>query len=180
MSVKIAMEKFFDNMMEGYSKTEEGYPMSSYVDYIDKMIYIGEQDKEGWIRWKPIKKDKVHDLKDIEEELGIKIHNNIKEYFNSYWFIRIRASYNSYKISLDGVQPSDKRYNEFKWKLRGYKNNHEGKLNYIPLGLVNNMDSLVLENETGKIKVENYEAETYKTIANSLEELILGLKPAII
>ncbi len=180
MSIKIAMESFFNNMMEGYRKSEYKYPVSPKVDFIDEIMYIGEPDEEGWCGWRPIKKDVIHDLKDIEEELEIEINYDVKEYFNSYYFIRIEAKFKSYDISLKGVTPSEHNYELFKNSLRDYKYDHDGKLNYIPLGMDTNEDLIVVENTTGEILIEDYERRKYKVIAASLEEFISQLKPVII
>lgn len=180
MSIKNALEKYFKDLLEGYSETADGFPIIPKRKDVDPMIYVGEPDEEGWCRWKPIIKDKMHDLKEIEEENKLELHLSIREYLNSFWFLKIKAKFKNYKISMHSVEPN-RELNPFKELLKGYKLEHNNELKHIPLGSEMKIGYLiVVDNETGEVKFEDYDKSTFKTIAGSLEEFILSLEPIII
>ncbi|MBC2582755.1 SecY-interacting protein Syd [Clostridium sp. DJ247] len=218
MSVRTAMKKFFDDMLEAYSKTEEKFPISPKIEEEDLLVYVGKNDKDGWIRWKPVKREKnapgeekvgmyieepiytytnfqeepfitykwkpvekhkIHDFKDIEDEFKVKIHDDVKEFFNSYWFIEINALGEDYDVRLDGIVPN-LELEQFRETLREYADEHNGELKYTPLGIEDNGEIVVVENETGNVKFEDYDAERYIIVADNLEEFILKSKPEVI
>nr|WP_275893662.1 SecY-interacting protein Syd [Bacillus cereus] len=118
----------------------------------------------------------MHDFLDIEEGLGIIFHESIKEYFNSYWFAELAGFYKSYNIILEPVLPGIE-LNNFVFQLIGYKEAHEDKLDNIPLGVEGETGFLiVIDNNTGVVKLEDFEIGTYEIIADSIEQLILDIQ----
>ncbi len=49
------------------------------------------------------KKNIIHDFSDIEKDLEIQLHNSIKEYYNSYWFLDLGGNYLGYDFELNPV-----------------------------------------------------------------------------
>ncbi|WP_346010410.1 hypothetical protein [Paenibacillus sp. SYP-B3998] len=43
-------------------------------------MYIGEVDEDEYISWQPVEKD-FYDFDSLEEDLGVRIHPSIIEYF---------------------------------------------------------------------------------------------------
>lgn len=180
MNIENAMEKFFKLMLEGYENTSQGLPMVPKVDVNRAEIFVGEIDDEGWSRWKPMKKDTKEEFEIIEKLLKLTINNDIKEYFNSYWFLQLEGTFKKKDINLEPVIPG-KELNNFKDKLQGYIEAHDGDTSYIPIGTEDDSGYLiVIENDTGIIKIENHDTGKFRTIAKSLYELINELKPSII
>ncbi|WP_315076428.1 SecY-interacting protein Syd [uncultured Clostridium sp.] len=180
MSVKKALNKYFEKMINGYSKTKQGLPMRPKKVLDNENIYVGMPDEEGWCKWKPIKKNKISNFEDIEKIFGVNINEDIKEYFNSYWFLELEGEFKKKDITLEVVVP-ERELEVFQKKLIGYKEAHNNELKYIPIGMEEEHGYLiVMENSTGKIKIENHDKGTFRTIANNLEELLTILEPSII
>ena len=180
MNINNVMKDFFDNMITGYEKTSQGLPMAPKIKVNNNDIFVGEVDEEGWSRWKPIKKDNKEKFEEIEELLNSSLNRDIKEYFNSYWFIQLEGTFKKKDISLQPVIPGAE-LKQFTQKLKAYIESHDGNTKFIPIGSEDDTGFLILlENDTGKIVKENYEKGSIKVIADSLSELINKLEPTII
>lgn len=180
MSVKVALDKYFKEMIKEYAKTKQGLPMRPKRVIGNESIYVGECDDEGWCRWKPIEKNEINNFEELEELFQIKFNKDIKEYFNSYWFLELEGKFKKKDITLEVVVP-ERELEMFQKKLIGYKEAHNNELKYIPIGMEEEHGYLiVMENSTGKIKIENHDKGTFRTIANNLEELLTILEPSII
>ncbi|WP_252225282.1 SecY-interacting protein Syd [Clostridium sp. ZBS2] len=180
MSVKKALDKYFEKMIKGYSKTKQGLPMTPKEGIDNIGIYVGKSNEDDWCKWKPIKKNKINSFEHIEKILCVNINNDIKEYFNSYWFLELEGKFKKKDITLEVVVP-ERELEMFQNKLIGYKEAHNNELKYIPIGMEEEHGYLIfMENSTGKIKIENHDKGTFRTIANNLEELLTILEPSII
>lgn len=174
------MGNFFEKMLTGYKKTSQGLPMAPKVEVNDNRIFIGEVEEEGWSRWKPIIKDYEEEFEEIEKLLNADVNKDIKEYFNSYWFIQLEGTFKKWDINLQPVIPGVE-LKEFVKKLKEYIEEHNGNTNYIPIGSEDDTGFIILlENRTGRIMKENYETGSIRTIAENMCELIDNLKPTII
>lgn len=180
LSVKIALENYFDKMLEGYNKTSQGFPMRPKRNLVKDEIYIGEKDEDGWCRWRPIKKNIKSEFDEIEKFLKIDINEDIKEYFNSYWFLELEGTFKKRNINLQEVIPG-KELDNFILQLKEYVEYYQGDTKYIPIGMDDNSEFLiVVENSTGIIKKENIETGKRRVLAKNLCELINNLEPTII
>lgn len=141
----------------------------------DSLIYVGEIDEEDYITWKPVEKSTSHDLTQLDKNYGVNFHSSIIEYFNSYWFADLDGFFQDHYIKLEAVLPNIE-LDSFGTTLEGYKNNHNNKLENIPLGIEGNGLLIVIDNEDGKVKVEDYERSSYEIISESIEKLISSLR----
>jgi len=174
--MKTAMCGYFIRLLQAWEETDNTLPMTVRLDEAEPFIYVGEENKDGWIQWKPLEKELQYDFAPIEEELKVNLHVSIKEYYNSYWFCTLGGAYREYSISLDPVIPGV-AFNDFNEKLRGYKREHNGKLEKIPIGLEAGQDLLVVvDNETGQLLIEDHDRGIFEMLATSLEELICHLQ----
>jgi hypothetical protein len=171
MTVKEALKEVFRYMLEYYSKTEKGYPNTVWSPTIDPKIYVGEKNQSGWICWKPIYKDVVHDFKCIEKELGVNIHPSLKEYFNSYWFLYLPVPYKKMNFNLVSVPPGE----EFIHILRRWKDAKEyfGSNLYLALGSeYNGKYDLIINNNTGEVATFNHDTKKVQVICDNLADFI--------
>lgn len=142
---------------------------------VDSFIYIGEVDEEEYILWRPIEKKEIYDFNSLEEKLGTRIHPSIIEYFNSYWFADFDGFIKDSYIKLESVLPKAgmESYGNL---LFGYKNNHNNKLENIPIGIEGNGLIVVIDNQNGSVKLEDYERNSFEVISDSIEKLIKALR----
>ncbi|OFS21214.1 SecY-interacting protein Syd [Clostridium sp. HMSC19A10] len=180
MNIKDGMGEFFEKMLTGYEQTSQGLPMRPKTSIDKGEIFVGKENEDGWSRWKPIKKDTKEEFKNIENLLSITINNDIKEYFNSYWFLELKGDFKKKTITLEPVIPG-RELKKFERKLKGYIEVHDGNNKYIPIGSEANTGYLiVMENSTGIIKLENHDTGKFRSISENLYELIANLEPVVI
>ncbi|WP_143318548.1 SecY-interacting protein Syd [Clostridium sp. HBUAS56017] len=174
--MKEEMKKYFDQLIEAWQGFNNSYPKVPWNDAVKPSIYEGEVDQDEYICWKPVEKNAIHDFRDIEQVVGVTFHKSIKDYFNSYWFAELSGFYKSYNIILEPVLPGIE-LNNFVAQLMGYKEVHEGKLDNIPLGVEGrNSFLVVVDNNTGIVKLEDFETGRYEVISDSIEQLISDIK----
>jgi hypothetical protein len=176
MEVKKSLENFFNELLDFWNKEYGTYPKVPWDEEVDPILYLSSPDEEEYVYWKPIKKDDLEDFSEIEKVLGLKIHDSIKEYFNSYWFINLKFFYVSRLVNLEPVEPG-KRVLEFFRALKQYEENNGRELKYIQMGFISPDDLAIhVDNDTGQIFIEDYETEENELLADSLVELISNLK----
>ncbi|MDO7487582.1 SecY-interacting protein Syd [Peribacillus frigoritolerans] len=142
---------------------------------VNSIIYEGEVDEEDYITWKPVENTTSHDLNQLEENLEVVFHKTIIEYFNSYWFAELDGFLNDIYIKFEAVLPNFE-LNSFRRTIEGYKTNHNNRLENIPLGIEGNGLLVVIDNENGKVKLEDFERNSFEIISESIEALISKLR----
>ncbi|KMP34605.1 SecY-interacting protein Syd [Bacillus albus] len=172
--MKNEMENCFDKIIREWQDCNNSLPKSLWIEEAEAFIYEGEPDKEGYVFWKPLEKNIIHDFSDIEKDLGIQLHNSIKEYYNSYWFLDLGGNYLGYDFELNPVIPGIELH-DFYVSLQGYQGAHDNQLNNIPIGMEFNGLLVVVDNGNGQVKLEDYESGSFEVICDSLAELILNL-----
>ncbi|MDM5155407.1 SecY-interacting protein Syd [Bacillus sp. DX1.1] len=169
--MKEEMKQYFYTLLEEWKDYNNSLPKAPWMEEVDSFIYEGEPDIEEYIFWKPIEKDVLHDFSDIEKNLEIQLHHSIKEYYNSYWFLDLAGSYLEYNLELNPVIPGIE-LRDFYITLQGYKKAHHNELKNTPIGIECNGLLVVVDNENGQVKIEDYERGSFEVISNSLAELI--------
>ncbi|WP_145409955.1 SecY-interacting protein Syd [Paenibacillus xylanexedens] len=137
-------------------------------------LYVGDKDKEGYISWLPVKNDEITNFEYIEQHFNMKLNESIKEYYNSYYFFQLSGWIRDYNINLNTVLP-DNEPETFLQRLSNYIEVHDGKTNYIPMGIESNGLVVVLDNITGEVCIEDFELGKFESLSLNLEELILNL-----
>lgn len=61
---------------------------------------------------------------------------------------------------------------DFYRNLKEYHHSHGNQLNYIPIGFEADGLIVLVDNETGKVFIEDHESQTYEKIAENLVDLI--------
>ncbi|CAI8760470.1 MULTISPECIES: SecY-interacting protein Syd [Bacillus] len=169
--MKEEMKQYFHILLKEWKDFNDSLPKSPWIEEADSFIYEGEPDAEEYVFWKPIEKDVLHDFSVIEKKLAIQLHHSIKEYYNSYCFFDLAGSYLEYNLELNPVIPGIE-LRDFYITLQGYKKSHHNELKNIPIGMECNGLLVVVDNENGQVKIEDYEKGSLEVISNSLAELI--------
>jgi len=121
------------------------------------------------------KKD-VENFSAIETEIRIPLHHSIKDYFTSYLFLSLEGFYHSNYIYLEPIEPDKDLLSYFK-NLKNYEESQRKEFRYVQIGFISPDEMAInVDNETGKIYIEDYETNELKLLANSLEELIEEIK----
>lgn len=117
------------------------------------------------------------DFSSLESKFNIKIHNDLKEYYQSYFFERIEGiEYNGIGLSLDRILPTNINY------ILSYLETELNTSKDFPIfqiGIQSGSDlPIFFENNTGKLYTYEYPPymERLDLVANSLEELFTNAK----
>ena len=176
MSVKIALNKYFDKLLEYWEEKYETLPKVPYDEDLNPLLFQGAPDEEEYIVWEPKAKDIYEDFEAIEEKLGLSINNSVKEYFNSYWFLEIEGFYDEKRINLEPVEPEKNIFAYLK-NMKQYEENIGNVFKYIQIGFTSPDDlSIAIDNETGDVVIQDYETGEVEILEESLENLINKLR----
>ena len=85
-SILESMDKYFKKLLESIGDNKL---MISNVKNAKNLILVSQSNDDGWSEWHPMKKDAMTSFNELEEKLGITFHNDICDYYNSYWFYEI-------------------------------------------------------------------------------------------
>lgn len=173
--VKAAMKKYFDALEALYKKKTGDLPYFPYDPTLPPVIYVGTPTKEEWIRWRAVEKDSVTDLTQLEEQLHIKFHSSIFEYFNSYWFAFLNGTVGKSEYELLPVLPGSEieEFEAMQFEYAQYGTSLNRPMEYIPIGSeVESSNAIVVNNINGKVFVEDIESQRYKLISKSLANFI--------
>ncbi|MED4284552.1 SecY-interacting protein Syd [Priestia megaterium] len=108
--------------------------------------------------------------------MKIRLHETIKEYFNSYLFLSLEDFYHSNYIYLEPVEPDKDLLTYFK-NLKSYEESRGNEFRYIQIGFISPDERAInVDNETGKVYIEDYETNELNLAAHSLQKLIEEIK----
>lgn len=117
------------------------------------------------------------DFLSLENKFNIKIHNDLKEYYQSYFFERIEGiEYNNMGLYLDEILPTNIEYT-LSYLERELNDSKDFPI--FQIGLQSGTDlPIFFENNTGKLYTYEYPPyiERLDLVANSLEELFTNAK----
>ncbi len=175
MSIKEAINQYFSLRKTVADEGLDFLFKTPFDEEVDPLIYVGEVDEDEYISWRPVEKKVATDFSSLEEKLGINIHGSIVEYFNSYWFADLDGFIKDHYIKLESVLP-EAGIESYGNLLSGYKSNHNNKIENIPIGIEGNGLIVVVNNQDGSVKLEDYERNSFEVISESIEQLILALR----
>lgn len=179
MPVKEEIGKLVEDLAKAYEDTYEGLPLNPLRKDIDQIIYVGEPDASGWCKWKPIKQAQNAEFLILLKTLDIEPNLDIIEYFTSYYFLTFSIKYKSYVIRLNDIAP-EVNLKRLKEKFENFRDNSDGKIKHIPIGLeVGVGHSVVIEVKTGIVKFFDSENGKTRKIASSLREFLNKSEPIV-
>ncbi|MDE7321835.1 MAG: SecY-interacting protein Syd [Lachnospiraceae bacterium] len=165
------LKKYFEDYCDMWMKYKGTYPQVPYDSDIDSRLYIGTMDEEEYISWKPKVKDVITDFSKIEKEYNFKLNEEIKKYFNSFWFLELKGFIGEYCVVLEPVIP-EMETDGFEAQLKGYFSSYR-TLEYIPIGIETNTNSvIVIENKSGKVYFHDLDCDKKEIIADSFIEFV--------
>lgn len=169
--MKHALEQHFERKYARWKAYKNTLPMIGWDEDVSPFMYVGDVNSEGYVQWKAVEKDEVYDFRQIQDDLHFNLNNDIKNYFNSFWFLELTGKHKGFSIILEPVIPGI-GLRDFRRNLEAYSANHNHQLTHIPIGFEANGSLVVVHNDTGKIYMEDHETGSFEEIAVSLEELI--------
>ena len=179
MTVKEALELYFQKSKEFWMRAEKTYPRTAYIkDYdVDNGFYVsGIADKDEYVQWRPVLITEKSDFDSIEKQSGYKIHESIKELLSVYFYADLECLVTGRNMIMNGNYPCPGSVSEnIKNRIiRGFNNslNAEQKTDiFFEIGCTDS-DGIFVNNITGEVIVSAvYEPVTFK-LSDSVEHFI--------
>lgn len=171
--IKESLKAYLDKYFESYKKYMGRYPVVPYDEDEKSSLWFGEMDEEEYIQWRYEEKGTQTDFSELEKELGLTLPNAAKEFYNSYYFLRLEGFYNGESVFFDDISENRDILHDLKSCI--FEN--EGK-KYIQIGIYSSMDlALCMEIDTGKIVSVDYDQDKVEAIVDSLEKMLNKMTP---
>ncbi|OMH25927.1 SecY-interacting protein [Motiliproteus sp. MSK22-1] len=179
-AVEQALDQLINLYLDQYQNDETALPVIAYDEDWPSACYQESPDVESNSPWKPILQDKPTDLFErLEDALEFKIHTDIKQYYSRYWSDSIPASFNGDHLSLLFVW-NDSDYERLRGNLIGHcLSKRKAKSPPTFFFACTEPDELILsiENDSGRILLEEPGKPPIREIAPSLDVFLSQLKP---
>lgn len=177
--VKEALKYFFDLALEfnlKYNRNNLEYDM--FLTCIDETLVSSEMyihKKNDYVYWLPIEKKEIYDFSPIEKEFNIIIHHDIKEYYNSYYFLELLTGTEQYGDIYMDIVCEYIRLSELNNNVRSMVK--EEGIEGISMGM-SYAGPILVDNKTGKVFLQNHsrveygDSILYEKLADSLAEFL--------
>ncbi|MEN1988856.1 SecY-interacting protein Syd [Paenibacillus hubeiensis] len=172
--IKKSMEQYFERFISMWKEFNGTLPRISWFGEDGLRLYVGEKDNEGYIEWLPTMKNDITNFDAVEELFTMKLHEDIKQYYNAYYFFQIAGWVEGYNINLNPVLPKVEP-ETFVQRFSNYITAHDGRTTYVPIGMESNGLIVVLDNMSGEVYLEDNEVEKFIPLKCTLEEMIQHL-----
>ena len=199
--VKQALKDFFPRLFAKCRLYGDEYPSTQLSKNLENQILIVSEcpEEKNYYYWRPVEKDIVTDFTYIEKKYNIKIHQDVKDYYNSYWCYSIKGLLigenkatitGRLPIRLNQVLPGKEILNlqqAIEMYLESTSHNYaryeDGLRNFITNNTITpiamNFNKLiVVDNITAEIYLIDYENKFIK-IAENIAGMIDRIKPYI-
>lgn len=170
--VKESLKNYLDRFFEEYLEKMGEYPSVPFDEDNVSSLYFGEVDEEEYIQWKYAEKKEYTDFSHLEKKFGIKISDDIKELYNSYYFLELQGFWHNEHIYIEEITEHKDILAEFEYAFE-----NESK-ELIPIGIYGNMDlALCLEISTGNLIAVDYEDNSSNIMLGSLSNVLDEMTP---
>lgn len=178
--MKNAISLYYDKLDQLWNQKRGTHPRVPYNSKIPKEMFIGSPNENGYISWKIGDNEKQVDFDKIQKEIGFELHNDIKEYFTSCFFMKMVGGIGEIIVSMTPITPIvDIEYFIIKRNRIAEEIGRDNKLIEIGLAEIDGADGLLLciDNNSGKVMWLDIEKDKNGIIASSIYEIISSMEP---
>lgn len=176
MTVEQAMGQYFERLATVWRDGYGTSPVALLPEGADTRICITAPDEDGWVQWRPVRKDKAENLGSLETVIGASLHGDVKAYWNAYWFLTLGGKVDGLSLELMPVVPGV-GIKDFEQRTKEYVTAHSRRAGEeVPIGLESNGMLIVLRNSDGTVLLEDFERGRFQAVASSLTDLLLRIQ----
>lgn len=169
--MKEELHGYLEKYIEFWKKERGTLPMIPFDEDCQTKMYVGETDEDEYIQWNYKKNDNVIEFVDIEKKYNVKIHSDLNEYYNSYYFLQLEGFIDGKLIWLDSIDEEKDILGELEYIFE----NEEKHM--IQIGVEGGSDlPIYFEMSSGNIVVYDFENNDNKVLVSSLKELFNKLE----
>ncbi len=164
-TMKQAFAAYFTKLNRLYNEVFGTNPTVPYSSSLNKVLLVSPPDDEGEVPWQPKEQSQRADWSTIENDLGFILTQDIKEYYNSFFFLQLSGTFGSSELHfypIDGSRSLDMIINQHYLDGQYVFPNSECLL--IGNAVVNDDDSYFIFYDNSKGKLFCFESETKQQI----------------
>ena len=184
MGMKEAFETFFAEMDRNSLAVVGELPTIPYVEGANELLLM-ETLKDGYVVWRPQLQEKKISFESVEKELGFKIHPQIKEFFNTYYFRKLEARIMSDEgdvvFLLDQILPGMDLAECLKGSVSDSETHYiRNKVFFLigSYGKIHGIDSYLIHvnNETCEVTAVEVGDRHSVKLADSIEDFLMNMR----
>ena len=146
--------------------------------YKTSNLYVGDPDTEGRIQWQYAPVSRILDFSDLEMENHVVLPQDLKDYYNAYFFLELHGFIDGECISFEPLDEMDDVLENLAYFMSGEEDEKFGTTNLIILGIYGHKYPFGISKiGNGQVVVVMEDNEEY-VLAESLCELFTKLKVA--
>ncbi|MHC1722917.1 MAG: SecY-interacting protein Syd [Aminipila sp.] len=155
-------------------------PTAIYNSEFGKDIYISEPNESGYATWNLVKIKNSIDFLELERKIEMDINEDLKVLWDSFYYLELNGTYKGYNIDFLKITPKTniKSIIENQFRRDIPKKNLEFKIGNVEYK-GNDELILLLNNNTGKIYMQDLDNSEKVLLANSITELFSEMEFAI-
>jgi len=187
MGMKEAFETFFEEMDRNSLAFLGELPRIPYFEgrTSPELLLLDTLDNDGYAVWRPELQEKKFSFEGVEEELGFKIHPQIKEFYNTYYFRRLEARIMSNEgevfFSLNENLPGMDMAKILKGSVSDSETHYIRNKVFFLIGTYCNIDGIDsylvhVNNETCEVSAVEVGDRHSVKLADSLEDFLMNMK----
>lgn len=171
--LKEKIKKYLDEYFKRWREDHNSLPQIGYDDSKMSSLYVGEVLNEEYIQWQYVPVNRIIDFSELEKKYHICISEEIKEYYNSYFFLDLDGFVEDEYIWFDPIEETTDVLSELEWS---YTNEEAHGIIFIGSGA---NDPMGVKISNGNVIFWNEECERETFVANSLTELFSNITPKL-
>ena len=173
-----------DAFVQRYELTAKNHPEMLLVEYDHDWpsdCYTASENLAGSVAWQPVKRTEVVNFNDLENALGMKIHQDIVSYYSAYWSDNLSAKTDSGYLQL--LQPWNQQdFERLQQNLVGHilmKRKLKQPETFFFAQTDEDDFILTVDNTSGEVMLEQVGLLPKKVVAPNLATFIHSLQPAV-
>lgn len=171
--LKKKIKEYLDEYFKMWKEDYNSLPRIGYDDSEISSLHVGEVLKNGYIQWQYVPVNRIIDFSELEKKYHICISEEIKEYYNSYFFLDLDGFVEDEYIWFDPIEETTDVLSELEWS---YTNEEAHGIIFIGSG---SNDPMGVKISNGNVVFWYEECERETFVANSLTELFSNITPKL-
>ncbi len=179
IEAKAALDRLLRRYVENYQRVSGSLPTREHDPAWLSECQVGEPDAAGMIRWRPRARDTLADFSGLERALDVDIHPDIKSFYGSYWGSTMELAAAEGGVRLIQIWNGDD-FDRLVENILGHAMANQRIKTPLTIFIAcADEDELMLsvENETGRVVLEEPGSPPIREVSPSLAEFLDRLQP---